>query len=79
MRWDFDGDGQPDPGETAPVVIKRPGDVASRVTLFVVDPVWGETDKDGKPKHLARVTRRVKLPVVEAPATPAAATAGGVP
>lgn len=81
VRWDFDGDGQPDPGETAAVVIKRPGDVASRVTLFVVDPVWGETDKEGKPKSLARVTRRVKLPAAstEAPATPAASSAGGEP
>ncbi|MBK9030219.1 MAG: NADH-quinone oxidoreductase subunit L [Myxococcales bacterium] len=75
VQWDFDGDGQPDPGETAPVVVKLPGDVGSRVTLFVVDPVWGDKAKDGTPKNLARVTRKVTL---RAPTTPATAPAGGV-
>ncbi|MEZ4404159.1 MAG: NADH-quinone oxidoreductase subunit L [Kofleriaceae bacterium] len=71
VQWDFDGDGQPDPGETAQVVVKRPGDVASRVTLFMADPVWGKRDRDGKPKNLTRVTRKVQL------ATPAAGSDGG--
>ena len=76
VQWDFDGDGKPDPGETAPVVVKAPGDVGAHVTLFVADPVFGDKAKDGQPKYQRRVTRLIKLP---APSTPAAAAAGGVP
>ena len=74
VQWDFDGDGQPDPGETELVVVKRAGDVASRVTLFVVDPVWGDKPRSGPPKNLARVTRKI-----ERRAVPVAAPVGGAP
>ncbi|MBP8811528.1 MAG: NADH-quinone oxidoreductase subunit L [Kofleriaceae bacterium] len=62
VQWDFDGDGKPDPGETSPVVVKRPGDVASRVTLFVYDEVFGANVQRGEPKERLRVTRKVVLP-----------------
>jgi len=77
VRWDFDGDGQPDEGETSPVVTKPAGQVASRVTLFIADPVWGKKDRAGKPIKWRKVTRRVVLPA----AAPAAAPApqGGTP
>lgn len=70
VQWDFDGDGQPDPGETAPVVVKKAGDVAGRVTMFMSDPVWG---KKNKPDDRVRVTRAVKLPE-----PPDASARGGV-
>jgi hypothetical protein len=56
------------------VVVKRAGDVASRVTLFVVDPVWGDKPRSGPPKNLARVTRKI-----ERRAVPVAAPVGGAP
>jgi NADH-quinone oxidoreductase subunit L len=60
IAWDFDGDGAPDPGETQKQVTKKVGEVASRVTMFVADPVFG--DKKAKPPSWRKVTRRVELP-----------------
>jgi len=75
VQWDFDGDGQPDPGETSAVVVKRLGDVASRVTLYVVDPVWGRRDQRGQPKNRVTVTQAVRLS--DDRASDDAATGGG--
>ena len=77
VQWDFDGDGKPDPGATGRVIVKRPGEVGSRVTLFVSDPVWGKKDVEGKPTEWRKITRKVKVP--ETPVPAASATAGGVP
>jgi len=78
VRWDFDGDGQPDADATTPVVIKRRGDVGGRVTLFVADPVWGKKSADGKPVEWQKVTRKVTLPDAPVPGARASAT-GGAP
>jgi NADH-quinone oxidoreductase subunit L len=77
VQWDFDGDGTPDEGATGRVIVKRPGEIGSRVTLYVSDPVWGEKDKDGKPVEWRKVTRKVTVP--DAPAPKPNASAGGVP
>ncbi len=80
VRWDFDGDGRPDDGATGSVVIKRRGEVASRVTLFIADPVWGKKGPDGKPREWTKVTRKVELPAEVPSAVPAPnAAAGGTP
>lgn len=72
VQWDFDGDGRPDEGATGKVIVKRRGEIASRVTLFIADPVWGKKGPDGKPKEWRRVTRKVELPA-------AVEVAGGAP
>jgi NADH-quinone oxidoreductase subunit L len=74
VQWDFDGDGKPDEGATGAVIVKRRGEVASRVTLFIADPVWGKKSADGVPTQWRHVTRKVTLPA----ATSDVAT-GGVP
>jgi NADH-quinone oxidoreductase subunit L len=78
VRWDFDGDGQPDPGATGNVIVKRRGEIASRVTLFIADPVWGKKGLDGEPKEWRRVTKKVDLPAAVSVA-PDGAAAGGAP
>ena len=60
VAWDFDGDGVPDPGETGLRVVKQAGDVRSRVTMFVADPVFG--DKQSKAPSWHKVTRKVARP-----------------
>jgi hypothetical protein len=80
VRWDFDGDGQPDEATgtgTGTLVVKRRGEIASRVTLFIADPVWGKKGKDGKPTEWRKVTRKVELPDEAATLTPG--MPGGVP
>jgi hypothetical protein len=72
VQWDFDGDGRPDEGANGPVIVKRRGEVASRVTLFIADPVWGKKGPDGVPKEWRHVTRKVQLPA-------AVADVGGAP
>ncbi|HVK76350.1 MAG TPA: NADH-quinone oxidoreductase subunit L [Kofleriaceae bacterium] len=81
IRWDFDGDGEPDPGVSGPVVTKRPGEVASRVTVFIADPVWGKKDKAGQPTQWRKITRRVQLPAptTSSATAPAVGASGGVP
>ncbi len=76
IRWDFDGDGKADEGATGRVIVRAPGEVGSRVTMFVSDPVWGKKRGDGKPDEWRKITRKVSLS--EPPAAPGA-TAGGVP
>jgi NADH-quinone oxidoreductase subunit L len=78
VKWDFDGDGRPDDGATGTVIVKRRGEVASRVTLFIADPVWGKKTPDGEPKEWRKVTRKVELPAALSSALGDAA-AGGAP
>ena len=65
VAWDFDGDGQPDPGETGKLVTKRVGEVSSRVTMFVADPVFG--DKKSAPPAWRKVTRSIEFPAATPP------------
>ena len=79
VRWDFDGDGKPDEATgtgTGTIVVKRRGEIASRVTLFIADPVWGKKSKDGKPTEWRKVTRKVELPGEAATLTQPAASGG---
>ena len=78
VRWDFDGDGKPDEGATGTIIVKRRGEIASRVTLFIADPVWGKKAPDGEPKEWRRVTRKVDLPTALSMA-PGDAAIGGAP
>ncbi len=83
VAWDFNGDGLPDPGETGRQVTKKVGEVASRVTMFVADPVFGDAKSESP--SWKRVTRRVTLPMAVAPPAapvitrPAAPAQGGQP
>jgi hypothetical protein len=77
VRWDFDGDGKIDDDAAGRVIVRRPGEIASRVTMFVSDPVWGKKDGEGKPVEWRKITRKVTLPGT--PAAEPGATAGGVP
>jgi NADH-quinone oxidoreductase subunit L len=61
LRWDVDGDGQPDPGLDSADIKVRAGDVGTHVTLWIDDPVSQKT---------VTVTRVVKF--ADAPAAPAA-------
>jgi NADH-quinone oxidoreductase subunit L len=64
LRWDVDGDGQPDPGLDSADIKVRAGDVGTHVTLWIDDPVSQKT---------VTVTRVVKFDSDNAaPAAPAA-------
>ncbi|NVB80422.1 MAG: NADH-quinone oxidoreductase subunit L [Kofleriaceae bacterium] len=63
LRWDFNGDGQPDKDAagnliTSPDVSVRAGDVGSHVTLWIADPVSQKT---------ITVTRTIKFDEASAP------------
>jgi NADH-quinone oxidoreductase subunit L len=73
-EWDLDGDGRPDPNPqapagatgaaatlSAPVLIVHPGDLGSKVTL------WIKTPGD---KEATKVTRSIELSAPAAPAAP---------
>ncbi|HVV86939.1 MAG TPA: NADH-quinone oxidoreductase subunit L [Kofleriaceae bacterium] len=86
VAWDFDGDGQPDPGASGREVTRRIGEVASKVTMFVADPVFG--DRKARPTSWRKVTRSVDLtaaakagvvPVDDDSAPTPAPTEGGAP
>jgi NADH-quinone oxidoreductase subunit L len=61
VRWDVDGDGQPDPGLDSADIKVRAGDVGAHVTLWIDDPVSQKT---------VTVTRVIKFE--DAPTAPAA-------
>jgi len=56
--------------------VKRRGEIASRVTLFIADPVWGKKAPDGQPKEWRKVTRKVDLPAVVSAIDTSGAAAG---
>ena len=71
VAWDFNGDGKPDdfdndgvPDEMGREITKRAGEVSSRVSMFVADPVFG--DKKAKATAWRKVTRTVSPPPVDA-------------